>query len=394
MAARRNSDPASAASLSCVAVSIPNGAESELSSGAITVERLRSRASFEEFARLPFQIYSSRDAWWPPDVGSEVDLLAGRSYLSANLSIEPFCARRGSRMVARVSALVNRRYIEHWGEQLGHLVHFEALEDEDEAAAQMIDAAVASLRDRGMRAVRAGFAAFLDYPYAIDSYGALPSFLLRGSSHWYHRYFKNAGFQTEKGQLDYTAHLTPDLLARYRGILEGAHASAVVVQSWREFGYLAAIDSWTDVTNTAFDRHWGWHPISHAEVRPMLTSLWETPVADLSMIGSVGGGPVGAVFSVHDLSPSLAIVKRGTCIPPERGGGTRGALINVGVKPAARGRGIALAMAARSYLEMAERGMQYAGYTLVLDDNWPSRRTAEKLGAHVTGNFVNYRLNL
>ena len=29
--------------------------------------------------------------------------------------------------------------------------------------------------------------------------------------------------------------------------------------------------------------------------------------------------------------------------------------------------------------------------TLVLDDNWPSRRTAESLGARVTGNFVTYR---
>ena len=38
--------------------------------------------------------------------------------------------------------------------------------------------------------------------------------------------------------------------------------------------------------------------------------------------------------------------------------------------------------------------MRYAGYTLVLDDNWASRRTAERLGARVTGNFVAYRRNL
>ena len=31
---------------------------------------------------------------------------------------------------------------------------------------------------------------------------------------------------------------------------------------------------------------------------------------------------------------------------------------------------------------------------LVLDDNWPSRRTAESLGARVTGNFVTYRREL
>jgi ribosomal protein S18 acetylase RimI-like enzyme len=87
----------------------------------------------------------------------------------------------------------------------------------------------------------------------------------------------------------------------------------------------------------------------------------------------------------------LAQVRAGVRLKPERGGGTRGALINIGVLEAARSRGIARAMAARSFATMAQHRMHYAGYTLVLDDNWPSRRTAESLGARVTGNFVSYR---
>ena len=133
--------------------------------------------------------------------------------------------------------------------------------------------------------------------------------------------------------------------------------------------------------------------MTRAEVRPMLTSLWETPVADLSMLATINGDCVGAVFSVPDLSPALARLRRGFRLDPERGGGTRGALINIGVVERARGRGVAVAMAARSFLAMARRKMRFAGYTLVLDENWASRRTALSLGAHVTGNFVTYRLS-
>ncbi len=365
-----------------------------MSAAGTRIERLKSRAEFEEFARLPHQVYADRDAWWPPDLRSEVDLLAGRSHLSPCLDIEAYCARRDRKMVARVSAVVNRRYNSHWGEALGHLIHFEALEGEDDAVAALLESAVGALAGRGMRAVRSGFAAFLDYPYAIDNYGSLPSFLLRANPPSYHRYLKNAGFEAEKGQLDYTAALEPERLERYRAILAGASAAGVVIRSWREHGFLAAIDAWTDVTNEAFERHWGWNPVEREEVRPMLTSLWETPVADLSMLASLGGDIVGAVFSVPDLSPALVQVKRGVRLPPERGGGTRGALVNIGVVERARGHGIALAMAARSFLEMAARNLRYAGYTLVLDDNWPSRRTAEALGARVTGNFLTYRRNL
>jgi hypothetical protein len=360
----------------------------------ISVERPSSPQQFEEFAQLPFQVYGGADAWWPPDVHNEVDLLSRRSVISSYIDLAPFCARRDGRLVARVSAVINRRYIEHWHEQLGQLIHFEALDNQDAAVSAMLDAALAWLRERGMTSARSGFAAFLDYPYAIDNYGMLPSFLLRGNPARYHRHLKEAHFVTEKGQVDYTAPLTPEILVRYRRIADGAEVSGASIKSWREFGYLAAIDAWTDVTNAAFNRHWGWNPVTREEVRPMLTSLWETPVADLSMVATIDSKVVGAVFSVADLSPMLARVRVGARVEPERGGGTRGALINIGVLEEARGRGIALAMAARSFLAMARRKMRFAGYTLVLDDNWPSRRTALSLGAHISGNFITYRRDL
>jgi hypothetical protein len=365
-----------------------------MSTGRVSIDNPRGRAELEDFARLPFLVYAERKAWWPPDIQNEVDLLSRRSPLSSFLEIEPFVARRDGKTVARVSAVINRRYNDHWKEKLGQLIHFEALPDEDEAATILLEAAAEWLRARAMDAARSGFAAFLDYPYAIDNYGAFPSFLLRANPAYYHRYLKNAGFETERGQIDYTAYLTPDIVARYRGMVAAARGGAVELRSWREFGFLAAVDAWTAVTNVAFRNHWGWNPVTNAEVRPMLTSLWETPVSDLSMIALIDRRVVGAVFCVPDLSEALASVKRGVKLPPDKGGGTRGALINIGVIDEARGRGVARAMAARSFIEMERQGMKYAGYTLVLDDNWPSRRCAESLGARVTGNFLTYRRDL
>jgi len=255
----------------------------------------------------------------------------------------------------------------------------------------MLEEALTWLARRGMAGARSGFAAFLDYPYAIDGYGELSSFLLRGNPEFYHRYFKNSRFFTEKGQVDYTASLTPELLERYSALEAAAGRAGVRLKSWREYGFLSAIDAWTDVINAAFDRHWGWNPITREEVRPMLMPMQGMLVAELSIIAELDGAPVGAVFAVPDFTALLAQVRPGVKLRPERGGGTRGALINVGVLPQARSRGIAAAMAARSFLAMARNRMKFAGYTLVLDDNWPSRRTAENLGAQVTGNFVTYR---
>ena len=362
-----------------------------MSSQRVSIENPRSRSAMEDFARLPFVVYAERKAWWPPDLQSEVDLLSHRSPLSPFLEIEPFVARRDGRIVARVSAVINHRYNQHWKEKLGLLIHFEALGDEDEAATMLLQAATEWLRSRAIDAARSGFAAFLDYPYAIDNYGSFPSFLLRANPACYHRYLKNAGFETERGQLDYTTQLTPENLARYRGMVDAVRRAGIQLRSWREFGFLAAIHGWTDVTNVAFRDHWGWNPVTRAEAWLMLSSLWESPVSDLSMLAVMDHEIVGAVFCVPDFSEALATLKRGVKLAPEQGGGTRGALINIGVIDAARGRGVARAMAARSFIEMERLGMRYAGYTLVLDDNWPSRRCAESLGARISGNFLTYR---
>jgi len=363
-----------------------------MAASGIQLERVQSRDGLEDFARLPYRVYADRAAWWPPDVQHEIDLLSGRTPLSSYLDVMALLARCDGAAVARVSAVVNHRYNQHWNELVGQLIHFEALAGADEAVTAMLAEAAAWLRSRAMKAARSGFAAFLDYPYAIDCYGEFPSFLLRGNPGYYHRYFKNAGFVTEKGMLDFSAALTPEIQVRYRSAIAAAEASGVNVRSWREYGFPAAVEAWTDVTNAAFERHWGWNPVTRAESRPMLIPLGETAVADLSMIASRAGAPIGAVFSVPDFSAAIAQVRPGTHIAPERG--SRGALINIGVLKEARSRGVGFAMAARSFLAMAARGMRYAGYTLVLDDNWASRRTAERLGASVTGNFVAYRREL
>jgi hypothetical protein len=68
--------------------------------------------------------------------------------------------------------------------------------------------------------------------------------------------------------------------------------------------------------------------------------------------------------------------------------------LSIGVRSQFRGRGINLGLAAKSYLAMMDRGYKTASYTVVLDTNWRSRRTAERLGARITRNFVVYRKEL
>ncbi len=323
-----------------------------MSGGKIKVDQISSREEFEHFARLPYQIYGTREAWWPPDIQSEMDLLAGRALITAYLDLNPFCVWRDGKLVGRVSAVVNHRYNEHWEEKLGQLIHFEALPGEHEAIAALLEHALEWLARRGMNAARSGFAAFLDpCPYTIDNYEQLSSFLLRANRIATTAISRTRRFATEKGQVDYTAGLVPEILDRYREMINAAQRSGVTVKSWREYGFMAAIDVGTDVTNAAFDRHWGLEPGDapggssdapaarrHARRRPL----------DDRDTGS-GTGRRGLLSAGFERM--LAYVRSGARLSPERGGGlARRTDRRRRTSTRCRSRGVARAMAARSFL--------------------------------------------
>jgi GNAT superfamily N-acetyltransferase len=107
---------------------------------------------------------------------------------------------------------------------------------------------------------------------------------------------------------------------------------------------------------------------------------------NLSVIAYRDDEPVGVVWINPDMTP-MAL---GRLVRDDERLNTLG----IGVREQARGRGVNLAMAAHAYLELVKRGHTHLSYTLVLDDNWPSRRTAERLGAFVCANYMVYRRNL
>src|SRR5712664_1524069 len=107
---------------------------------------------------------------------------------------------------------------------------------------------------------------------------------------------------------------------------------------------------------------------------------------DLALIAYQDDRTVGVLSLMPEFSGTLARAPRHSLAEAEKLN-----FLGIGVREAARGRGVNTAMAGHAYLELVRRGASYLSYTIVLDDNWPSRRTAAKLGAEVCASYVVYR---
>jgi hypothetical protein len=352
----------------------------------ITIEHASSDADLLEFCTFADVVNAERAAHWPAIPDMQLPLLKGEGPSSAGRTTLPLIARDGGAIVARAAAVVDQRYIEHWNEQLGHVVMFEALPGTSAAVRELMDEACGWLRDHGVGAARTGFGPSFDLPYVIDEYDLLLPISTRQNPPYYHSLLKEARFETEQGWVDYKIEVTPELVTRWEHMVAGAEAAGFRIVAMSEVDEDRRIADFTTVWEEAFAQHWGVSPSSEAEWAELFDFVGPMGMYDLSILAYRDDEPVGAVMGLPDLS-MMATLAPGR----ELSGAERLNMLGIGVRSPARRRGVNLAVAARSYLELVKRGSTHVSYTLVLDDNWPSRRTAEKLGATVCANYLVYR---
>jgi GNAT superfamily N-acetyltransferase len=332
-------------------------------------------------------VYEYRDARWAAPLELQLPILTGDSPFAQGREIRPFLAYEGSSIVARAVAVMDERYNFQWKERLGHIVMFEALPDSLAATKLLMDTVCEWLRERGAEAARAGFG-LVDFPFVVDDYESLPPDIARQNPAYYHRFLKDAGFESEKGWVDYKIEVRPEMIGQWNHALETARRGGHQIVPLKDISDARRVTDFAETWKDTFKSHWGFTPLSEDEISLLLEAFKPAGAFDTSVIAYHNGAPVGMLFVVPEVT-STAILKPGRILKDSE----KLNILAIGVCKSARGQGVNLAMAGYAYLELVRRGAKYLSYTLVLDDNWPSRRTAEKLGAFVCANYMVYRKN-
>jgi hypothetical protein len=178
-----------------------------------TIDTASGPEELTEFLLFAERINERSGAWWPVIVPMNLPMLMGEGPSAAGRTFLPLVARRDGEIVARVLALVDQRYLDHWSEPLGHTSMFEALPGTQDAVRALMHEACAWLWEQGVVAARAGFGVG-DFPFLIEANDTLPPVLLRQNPVYYHTLLKEAGFESERGWVDYKIEVTDEIVQR------------------------------------------------------------------------------------------------------------------------------------------------------------------------------------
>lgn len=119
----------------------------------LEIRKMEGRRAMKEFVGYPFKLYRGSPYWVPQLVADDLATLDLKRNPAGDFCESAYwMAYRDGKPVGRVAAILNRAYIEKWGNKLARFGWFDVADD-FEAAQALIGAVEAWARERGMEGV-------------------------------------------------------------------------------------------------------------------------------------------------------------------------------------------------------------------------------------------------
>lgn len=367
----------------------------------VVVAPVRDRASEKRFIRFPWRIYADDPAWVAPLDTDVRKLLRPDHPFHAHADVEFFLALRDGEPVGRIAAVVNHLYNDFHEARTGFFGLFECVDDQAVANA-LLETAEDWLRDRAMTEVMGPFnLSSNDELYSpgilLDNYDAPPVLMMAYNPPYYPRLIETAGWEKAKDLLAYWLNdaTTPPArlvrgVERLTGSIEGLEVRSVDLKHLdRE------VELIKEVYNSAWDRNWGFVPLTDEEIQHLARSL--KPVVDprYTLLALADGEPIAFAIALPDYNQALRHIK-GRLFPFGllkllwyRRKISRLRVLTLGVKPEYRKKGVDALLYLRIYQNGIPAGLGRGEASWILEDNWGMRRAMERMGGHV---YKTYRV--
>jgi hypothetical protein len=287
---------------------------SESSRSKIEVKPARSSADRQRFLDFPYNLYRGDTHWVPPLRMAQKDILnTNRHPFYKTSDVEMFLARRNGRVVGRIMAILNRAHNEFHGERAGFFGFFE-VENDQQAAASLLDAARDWVRSRGADLIRGPMNPSTNYECAllVDGFELDPMVMMTYNPAYYAEFLEDYGMKKAMDLYAYDigAHYFnhSEKLQRVADRLRKKSNISVRTVDMKKFKDEVGIIR--QVYNDAWSRNWGFVPMTEDEFDHLakdLKQIVDPRVVLIAEQANEGGRskPVGFLLAVPDLNRAL-----------------------------------------------------------------------------------------
>lgn len=379
-----------------------------MAAAEVRIVPVATKAQRREFARFPWRVYRNDPNWVPPIYQDRLAILDPDKHpFYEHAEVQLFLALRGQEVVGTISAHVNHRHNETWGDKVGFFGFFEVIEDCAVAEA-LLDTAAQWLRNRGMEAIRGpeSFSQNEECGLLVDGFDSPPVVLMSYNPLYYKDFIEQAGF--EKAQdlyawflrtsiFDYDVQRLP---AKFVRVAEKAREREnIVVRNVDMKHFWDEVKLIKRIYNEGWEQNWGFVPLTDHELEHLAAEMKTILDPDLVHIAEIDGEPIGMSLGLPDVYQALrkarpqpnkwsfpwTVVK---LLWYQRQIDTM-RLWALGVVPECRGVGVDALFYVEAARSAFAKGYEYCEMSWILESNDMMNRIIERLGGRV---YKTYRI--
>ena len=369
----------------------------------LEVRPVSTRKELTAFIKLPFRLHQDTP-WVPPLIMERRQFLdrAKNPYFE-HADAEYFLAWRDERPVGRITAQVDGRWDEFQGGSDGQFGFIDC-EDDPEAFAALLGAAEAWLKERGRERIVGpmDFTTNDECGLLIEGYEKHPYILEPWHPPYYRERLEGLGYgktmdllmwNLEMGELKQGDQFA-DAIHAVADKVESEHG--ITVRNMDKSDLEAEIGKFMEVYNAAWEKNWGFVPITDDEVAFQAKNLKQVIDENWAFIAERDGEVLGAALTLPDIN---LVTKRmnGRLLPLGwlrfllgKRKIDRVRVFALGVKPEYQHTGIAARFYVRHIETAAEVGVSGGEQGWILETNEPMNRAMEGMGGEVVKKYRLY----
>jgi len=361
----------------------------------------RTPHEVRRFLRVPYRIYAGDPNWVAPLLMDVKKVFADSNPLFEHAQMQLWVARRDGRDVGRIAGILDRLHNQTHDDRAAFFGFFESVDDATVANA-LFEAVRAWAVDLGMERLLGPMNPTTndECGLLVDGFDSPPVFMMTYNPRYYVGLVEGGGFRKAKDLYAYDFDLANTPMSRFERIWSKfqkrePHIRVEPVRKKTLERQLAQIQR---VYNEAWEKNWGFVPMTDAEIQFMAARLKPLLTEGLTQIALDGDRPVGFLLASPDFNEAFRPL-RGKLLSP----GICKALpyllqwktpkycrvLTLGVSPGYRGRGIEAAMLTHGLRTGFRLGFKRVESSWILEDNTAVQRVIRLFGGEV---YKTYRL--
>lgn len=371
-------------------------------SEGLEIREVTSREDLGDFVKLPWQIYKGKDNWVPPLIGERMKYLSKKKNpLFEHAEVKLFIVKHGRYKKGRIAALVDENFIDFHDEKTGFFGFFESVND-TKVSRLLFDKAMEWLKSQGMNKALGpmDLTTNNECGLLIEGFDDPPAVMMPYNPEYYIDLYKDYGLKKAK---DLYAYLIdnpemPEKLERVVNRMQERKNFSIRTLDMSKFDQ--EVQKIKRIYNKAWEKNWGFVPMTDAEFEFLADSLEQIVDEDLAFVAEVDGEPAGFSLALPDINQALSHMN-GKLFPFGifkflwyKRKIDRLRVIIMGVIEEHRKSGIDLAFYYNTFKTGREKGYASGELSWVLEDNKQMNKIAEDLNGEVYKIYRIYKYNL